>query len=220
MAAAVVGMTRATGRPPNARLMAFAPRPAAMETITASGPSDGAYWAAASCHSCGLTQSSTVRAAARSAAGGLSRAPARSAASAASEGCGSTVISSAGAPPPGRGLRQARLLAGHQRHAVTEDHLAVFPELEVAEPDARVHLGDEVLGGGALGGGDGEVHREAELQAVALRPPGEPEFVVLPVAGQAEGEIAILGAVEGKVLGREHMLHDIERIGAKLDAVV
>jgi hypothetical protein len=110
------------------------------------------------------------------------------------------------------------LIAGRR---VAIDDLAVLrPNLEVAEPDARRDSPEHFPGGRAQFGRQLQVHRQAQLQAVALGPPGEPQLVVLPVAGQGEGQVAVLGAVEGQVLGGQDVLDHVERIEADVFDVV
>ena len=103
---------------------------------------------------------------------------------------------------------------------MAEHHLAVLrPHLEVAEPGALVDQRQQLERLAALALGRAQVERAAQLQAVALRPPGEPEFVILPVAGQGEGQVPVVGAVEGEVLGQEHVLDHVERVGGQKVAV-
>ena len=96
---------------------------------------------------------------------------------------------------------------------MTEDDLAFLrPDLEVAEPDALIDQRQKLMRLNALGLAGLEVEGQAQLQAVGLRPPGEPQLVVLPVAGQGEGEIPVLGAVEFQILSRQHVLNHVQRV--------
>ena len=77
--------------------------------------------------------------------------------------------------------------------------LAVLrPHLEVAKPDPLVDHRKPVRRrrSARLDLAIAQVERQAKLQAIRLRPPSEPQLVILPVAGQGEGQIAVLGAVE------------------------
>jgi hypothetical protein len=75
------------------------------------------------------------------------------------------------------------------------------------------------MGVSALFLGRGQVHRQAQLQAVGFRPPGEPQFVVLPVAGQGEGEIAVFGAFEWQVFRGQDVFDHVQRIVRQHDVL-
>src|SRR6185369_9181087 len=81
-------------------------------------------------------------------------------------------------------------------------------------------LRDQLMSRLALVLGDSQVHREAELQAIALRAPGEPQLVVLPVAGKAEREVAVLSTIERQVFRGQDMFDDVQGIIAQEDGVV
>ena len=101
---------------------------------------------------------------------------------------------------------------------MAEDDLAVIgPDLEMAHPGTLVDQADQLIGGGPAGLRRLQVQRTAQLQAVALGAPGEPELVILPVAGQRKGQIALVGAVERQVFGHQDVFHDLQRIVGNID---
>ncbi|MNR28944.1 hypothetical protein D3C85_1462940 [compost metagenome] len=101
---------------------------------------------------------------------------------------------------------------------MTEDDLAlVRPDLEMPQPGALVDHRHQFIGGGAARLHDPQIQGAAQLKAVALGTPGEPQLIVLPVAGQGEGEVAVVRAVERQVLRVEDMLHDIQGVVGNVD---
>jgi len=105
-----------------------------------------------------------------------------------------------------------------QSQGVAEDDLAlVRPDLEMAQPGALIDHGDQFIGRCAARLGHAKVQRQTQLKAVALGPPGEPQFIVLPVAGQGEGQIALVRAVERQILRRQDVFDHIQRIKGQVD---
>uniref|UniRef100_A0A0N4ZKZ3 ABC transporter ATP-binding protein n=1 Tax=Parastrongyloides trichosuri TaxID=131310 RepID=A0A0N4ZKZ3_PARTI len=118
----------------------------------------------------------------------------------------------------GRGLGQGRALGVRQGQGVTEDDLAlVRPDLEMAQPGALIDHRHQFIGRRAPRLGHPQVQRQAQLKAVPLGPPGEPQLIVLPVAGQGEGQIALVRAVERQVLRRQDVFDHIQRIKGQVD---
>jgi hypothetical protein len=76
---------------------------------------------------------------------------------------------------------------------------------------------NQFIGGAAAGLGGAQIERAAQLQAVALGTPGEPQLIVLPVAGQGEGQVAVVRAVERQVFGIQDMFDYVQRIVGNVD---
>src|SRR3990167_9827640 len=159
MATAVVGMTRATARPPKAWEMSSARTPAATETIMASGARWGATASAASRQVCGFTANSTVLASPRTESGGLSRAPDAASAWIASPGLGSRMIRSRGWKAAAR--RQPSISAPPMRPAPSS-RIGVMRALGLAD---RL----EHAGGDGVGGRFRALHQEVEGREEAIR---------------------------------------------------
>ena len=101
---------------------------------------------------------------------------------------------------------------------MAEDDLAILgPYLEMAHPGPLVDQADQLIGRGTAGPGRLQVQGAAQLKAVALGPPGEPQLVILPVSGKRKGQIAFVGPVERQVFGHQHVFHDIQGIVGHID---
>jgi hypothetical protein len=97
----------------------------------------------------------------------------------------------------GRCLSQGRSLTVRQRQGVAENNLAVLgPDLEMPEPDPLIDQGYQLMQGRTLGLGGPQVDGTANLQAVALGAPCEPQFIVLPGPGDGKGQVSVANPIK------------------------
>src|ERR1700744_6227374 len=67
-----------------------------------------------------------------------------------------------------------------------------------------------------LGGLDLHVHRAAEMQGADILAPGEIEAVIAPPARRLDSHFVVVTAIEGPIVGRNQLFHQIQRIGGRL----
>jgi hypothetical protein len=108
----------------------------------------------------------------------------------------------------GRGARRAA-----QQDGVAEDrHPVLAVHAEMADPQALVGLGEQLVQHRAAPLRHLQVEGAGEVHGADLARPAEIQAVIAPFARRLDGHLGVVAAVELPVVGGDDLLHDVEGV--------
>ena len=118
-------------------------------------------------------------------------------------------------------LRRAGFGAG-ENHGVAEHDGAVFmPEVEMADPQPRIHIHQQVgdvLARGAFG--DAHVEGGGQVQGFQVVAPGEAEMMVAPLARHGQIQFVPAGAFKGPAIILDGAFQHVDGMGGEVEIVL
>ena len=102
--------------------------------------------------------------------------------------------------------------AGQHQGLPEHDQAVLFPEIEMADPELLVYLGDELNHLAAAKRRNLEIEGAGEMQRLDVVHPRERELVFGPVAAHHQGDFIVARAIERPIATGGQALDNVERV--------